>query len=645
MKSISSFLGGILFLLLFNLQSLSAQNVYDNDPMQRLPLGMQLSEYAPHLPIGGKVDKSRISPPNWWVGMKNPNLQLMIYDQNISKSTVKINYPGVKVLKVQPGENSNYIFIDLLISPTAKPGKFTISLGDSKTYTYELQAREKSALKNQGLNPADNMYLIMPDRFANGDPSNDRFDDMRSDLLNREKIYFRHGGDIRGIIDHLDYLQDLGFSAIWIMPLLESDQPYESYHGYAPTDHYTIDKRYGSNALYKQLVEKAHAKGIKVIMDIIQNHVGDQHWTIRDIPFKNWINQEWPSLTKSNYRDAVLIDPYASETDRNKLANGWFDSHMPDLNQRNPYLANYLLYSNLWWMEFSGQDGYRIDTYFYPDEGFMINWGKRMQQEYPGYTFFGETWVQSTLAQAQFTAGNKLTNTPRYLPAVTDFQLNYALLEAASGRQGWTDGANRLYLTLSNDFLYQDARRNVTFLDNHDVSRALSVFGGDWRKFHAGLVALLTLRGLPCIYYGTEIGISGSGGSFGEAGRKDFIGGWKEDPVNKFTAAGRQGMEQQTFLLLRNLLRYRKASPALQTGKTRHFIPENGVYVYFRYDDSKRIMMVWNTTNAPIVHNLSRYAEMLKGYSSGQDIILAKPVADLNAISVEPYAIRVIELK
>jgi glycosidase len=274
----------------------------------------------------------------------------------------------------------------------------------------------------------------------------------------------------------------------------------------------------------------------------------------------------------------------------------------------------------------------------------MINWGKRMQQEYPGYNFFAETWVQSTLAQAQFTAGNKLTNTPRYLPAVTDFQLNYALLKAASGRQGWTDGANRLYLTLSNDFLYQDARRNVTFLDNHDVSRALSVFDGDWRKFHAGLVALLTLRGLPCIYYGTEIGISGSGGSFGEAGRRDFLGGWKEDPINKFTAAGRQGMEETTYQLLRKLLNYRKNTPALQMGKTRHFIPEDGVYVYFRYDNTKRVMMLWNTTDKPQDHKLARYAEMLKGYQNGRDVLTEETLA-LDAIRLEPFSVRVIELK
>lgn len=644
MKLFRLLAGTLLCFWLMGHSLLMAQTIYDNDPMQRLPIGMQLSEYQQHLPTGDKVDKARICPPNWWVGMKNTNLQVMIYDQNIHKCSVKIKYPGVKVLKVHAAENPNYLFIDLQISPSAKPGQMLISLCDAqKTYPYELRARERSPLRNQALSPADNMYLIMPDRFANGDPSNDSYKDMSSDLVNRDKIYFRHGGDIQGIIDRLDYLQDLGITAIWVMPVLESDQPYESYHGYAPTDHYVVDKRYGSNELYKLLVEKAHAKGIKVVMDIIHNHVGDRHWTIRDIPFKDWINQEWPTYTKSNYRDAVWIDPYVSEADRRRLANGWFDSHMPDLNQRNPFLANFLLYSNLWWMEYSGQDAFRIDTYFYPEQDFMINWGKRMQEEYPGFTSFAETWVQSTLSQAQFTAGNRLTEGQRFLPSVTDFQLNYALLEAAAGRQGWTDGANRLYLTLSNDFLYQDARRNVTFLDNHDVSRFLSVLNNDWQKYHAGLTALLTIRGLPCLYYGTEIGITGAGGSFGEAGRKDFLGGWKEDKLNKFTSAGRQGMEEITYQLLRKLLHYRKSTPALQTGKTRHFIPEDGVYVYFRYDDAKRVMMLWNTTDKAQEHKLERYAEMLKGYRTGRDVIKEEAV-NLNAIRIEPFSVRVIEL-
>lgn len=644
MKLFRSLQSGLMCLLVFCCFRMFAQNIYDNDPMQRLPIGMQLSEYRQHLPTGGKVDKAQICPPNWWVGMKNPNLQLMIYDQNIHKCSVKIKYPGVKVLKVHAAESPNYLFIDLQISPSAKPGTLKISLCDAqKSYNYELRARERNSTRNQGLSPSDNMYLIMPDRFANGDPGNDSFKDMQSALVNRDKIYFRHGGDIQGIIDHLDYLQELGITAIWVMPLTESDQPYESYHGYAPTDHYNIDKRFGSNELYKELVSKAHAKGIKVVMDIIHNHVGDQHWTIRDIPFKDWINQDWATYTKSNYRDAVWIDPYVSDADRKRLATGWFDSHMPDLNQRNPFLANYLLYNNLWWMEYSGQDAFRIDTYFYPEQEFMVNWGKRVQEEYPGFTFFAETWVQSTLSQAQFTAGNRLTDTQRFLPSVTDFQLNYALLESANGRQGWTDGANRLYLTLSNDFLYQDARRNVTFLDNHDVSRFLTVVNNDWRKFYAGLTALLTVRGLPCLYYGTEIGIAGAGGSFGEAGRKDFLGGWKEDKVNKFTAAGRNEKEQTTYELLHKLLHYRKNTPALQTGKTRHFIPEDGVYVYFRYDDAKRVMVIWNTNEQAVNHPLVRYAEMLKGYQKGQDVLKGQSV-ELNAIAVEPFSLRVIEL-
>jgi neopullulanase len=630
----------------FVLATATAQNgIYDNDPFQRMPLGMKKPDYYKRSTAGGTVEKARICPSNWWTGMKNPRLQLMIYDQNIKNCSFSLVYPGVKVVKIHQAENPNYLFIDLWISPQTQPGKMKIQLcGGKKTYEYELLARDRRPGVRQGLSPADNMYLIMPDRFANGDPSNDSKPGMQQTGINRDKIFFRHGGDLQGVIDRLDYIKDLGATAIWLNPVLECDEPYESYHGYATTDHYQIDARFGSNALYKEFVEKAHAKGLKVVMDIVHNHTGDQHWIVKDLPFDNWINQHWNEFTPSNYRDAVWIDPYVSEADRKKLTDGWFDNHMPDWNQRNPFVANYLLYNNIWWMEYSGQDAYRIDTYFYPEQDFMVQWGKRIQEEYPGFTFFGETWVQGLASQAQYTQGSIAAKTPRYLPGVTDFQVHFALQEAMVGRQGWTDGVNRLYITLANDFMYANPLRNVLFLDNHDTNRLLSMLNGNQTQYQSALAAMLCIRGLPCIYYGTEIGMSGAGGGFGEGGRKDFPGGWTEDKENKFSAQGRNAAEEAQFQYLRKLLNYRKNTPALHSGKTRHFIPDNGVYVFFRYNDKQRILVIWNTSDKDLEHSTSRYAEMLSGYTSAKDVVSGETLSGLGTLKVGANGIRVLEL-
>lgn len=625
------------------------KNIYNDDPMQKLPLGMEESEYRKRLPRGGRVDQARIEPPNWWVGMRNPNLQLLIYDDNISAGEVAVAYPGVTMKRVTRVANPNYIFVDLVIGPGTKPGNMTIAVtgeGLNKTYDYELQERLPAEGRLQGLASDDLIYLIMPDRFANGDPDNDSFADMKQTGTNRDKVFFRHGGDLQGVIDHLDYLQDLGVTAIWLNPVLENDQPYESYHGYAITDHYRIDKRLGTNALYKTLVEECHQRDIKVVMDVIHNHVGDEHWFIRDIPTTDWIHQETEVLRKSNFRETVLLDPHAAQADVEQLSDGWFDAHMPDLNQKNPFLANYLIQNAIWWNEFSGHDAYRIDTYFYPDADFMANWGKRLQEEYDNFFFFGETWVHGYSVQAQFTAGSAIrggVNTA--LPAVTDFQLYYAIQQILAGQEGWTEGTSRIYYTLAHDFLYEDASRNVIFVDNHDLSRYFSVVNENLEDYKMGLAFLLTTRGIPMLYYGTEMLLTGSGGGFGEGGRKDFPGGWADDYFDKFREVNRTSAEQEAFAFVRTLANYRKSSDALTRGKLIHFIPQNGCYVYFRQGVDATVMVVLNAGAQPVNLETARFSEVLDGFTLAENVLNGQVVNDLSTLDVPARTTLVLELK
>ena len=411
----------------------------------------------------------------------------------------------------------------------------------------------------------------MPDRFANGDYSNDSFDDMLQSGINRGKMFFRHGGDLQGIIDHLDYLKELGVTALWLNPVLENDQPYASYHGYAITDHYNIDRRFGDNELYKTFVEKCHEKGIKVIMDIIFNHCGHEHWLIKDLPAEDWVHQ-WPEFTRSNFRASVINDPYASKTDTKKLLEGWFDYSMPDLNQQNERLANYLIQNTIWWVEYSGQDAYRIDTWFFPDQDFLSRWAKRMQQEFPRLGMYGETWAQMMSVQASFAEDSGLTDEYNsHLPGITDFQLNFAIEEALTQKQSWTGGAARLYYTLAQDYLYEDPLRNVIFLDNHDKSRFFSTIGEDIDKYKSGMAFLLTMRGIPSIYYGTELLFAAISDPDGKV-RQDFPGGWKEDKINKFNVSGRTAAEKDAFEYVKKLANYRKNTPALDG-----LVPGDGV--------------------------------------------------------------------
>jgi glycosidase len=591
-----------------------------------------------------------VEPMFWWTGMKNPKLQLLVHGQNIGSLTASLNYAGVKLVETHKVENPNYLFVDLEIAANAKAGKFPITFsenGKQKTvYTYELRNRDASASRIQGVTDKDLIYFLMPDRFSNGDKTNDKVKGLAEQSLNRDSIYARHGGDIQGVINHFDYLKELGITTIWMTPEIENDMKHASYHGYAATDHYKIDPRYGTNESYKAYVEKAHTAGLKVIKDIVHNHMGTGHWFFKDMPMKDWVNQ-WPSFTQTSYRDEPVMDPHASAADRKKQLDGWFVGTMPDFNERNPYVQNYITQNHIWWIEYAGIDGLRLDTYAYNDPAYMADWAMKLQAEFPHLSIFGETLVNSVPSQAFFTEGNTVNRgMDTHLPGITDNVLKGAVYEALNGKPGWTDGVFRLYNTLSQDFLYKDPTRNLIFWDNHDMSRFFSVINEDMNKYKSGMALLLTLRGIPQLYYGTEILMKNFSNPDGLV-RLDFPGGWPGDKANKFTAAGRTPAENDAFNFVKKLANYRKNSTALQTGKMIQYVPEDGMYVYFRVSPDaagKTVMVILNGDDKTKTLNTARFAEQIKNTASLLNIVSGEKLNTTTTINVPAKTTLVLEL-
>lgn len=557
-----------------------------------------LLTFFPLVSIWPQLD--HIQPPFWWTGMDNSQVQLLLHGSEIGELEATISGSEAKIVEVHRVENPNYLFLDIEIPATTKAGEFEILLkgkGKSIRSPYELKERVKKDDRTgiRGLGPEDFIYLIMPDRFANGEPSNDnpKMNEMR---LNRSEMFHRHGGDLQGVTERLDYMEDLGVTAIWLNPVVTNDQPDESYHGYAATDHYDVDPRFGGMKEYMRFVEEAHKRDIKVVVDVIHNHMGNEHWLFKDLPEKSWVHQ-WEEFTRTSYRAPTIFDPYASDYDKNIMLNGWFDHHMPDLDQSNELLANYLIQNNIWWIEYAQVDAFRMDTYAYSDPGFLEKWGKAILAEYPDFGIFGETWVHGAPVQAYFHGANKVdSGFDSNLPGLTDFQLYYAINEALEGKFGWTEGVSRIYYTLAKDYLYEDATRNVLFLDNHDLSRFYSMVKEDIKKYKMGISFLMTMRGIPCMYYGTEILMKNYADPDGKV-REDFPGGWEGDTINKFDASGRTVQENEAFDFVRDLANYRKENSVLHTGKLTHFIPNQGTYTYFRQNEEKTLMISMNTTD------------------------------------------------
>ena len=597
-------------------------------------------------------DSLAIFPTHWWVGMKNTKLQLLIHAPGIGSGIPKVilNYAGVSFSKLSKFKNPDYIAIDLNIGASAKAGSCKIRIENSVAagrynISYELKNknREDGRSRIKGINAANFMYLIMPDRFSNGDASNDKVAGYRDQTLNRNETFHRHGGDLKGVQNHLGYLQDLGVTAVWLNPVIENDMPDRTEHGYAFTNHYQVDKRLGGNDAYRALTEAIHGKGMKIIQDAVYNHVGKEHHLFRNLPDSNWFHW-WPQYTNTTYKDQTLMDPYASAIDRKKMSDGWFVPSMPDLDQKNPFVANFLIQHAIWSTEQFGIDGWRIDTYAYNDLEFMNRCNKALTDEFPKIYMFGETWVHGVPNQSFFAKNKYDIPFKSNLPGVTDFQLNlYGIIPALTQDFGWTDGVNRMYLTASNDFIYANPLNNVIFLDNHDVSRFYSVVGEDFRKLKMGIAWLLTYRGIPQLYYGTEVLMKNYANPDGLV-RLDFPGGWEGDDKNKFTAAGRSGQENEIFDYTKALANFRKSSSSIKSGRMMQYVPEEGVYVYFRYDNQQTVMCIMNTNDREMTIEGSRFEERTKKFSKGKDVISNSEMDIKGKITIGARELKVLEL-
>ena len=588
----------------------------------------------------------RVEPPSWWVGMKDPSLQLMVYGKEISAYNVTTQYPGLSISTVVKTENPNYLFVNLNIGESCKPGTVVLVFTKGKEkITFQYPLLQKSPEKPKGFNTSDVIYLIMPDRFSDGDLSNDNVAGMYEGT-DRTDPNGRHGGDLKGISVHLPYIKDLGVTGIWLNPFLENNQKHTSYHGYAITNFYKVDPRYGSNDEFRQLVADAHADGLKVMMDMIFNHCGSEHWMMKDLPCSDWVHQ-FSTFTRTNYRASTIIDPYAADCDREIMEKGWFDISMPDLNQSNPLVENYLTQNSLWWIGFSNIDGIRMDTYPFPEKNMMSRWAKRVTDEYPGFFIVGEVWYQYESFVSYWSLGKK--NTDGYesnLPSVMDFPFTFATHRAFLEPQGDVSGISLLYNVLAQDFLYPDPFRNVIFLDNHDLTRYYTQIGKRPDVYRMAMAFLLTTRGIPQIYYGTEILTEGDKRMGDGYIRTDFPGGWPGDARDCFTTAGMTDTEKDAFLFTKKLLNWRKDKEVIHTGKLKQFIPENDLYVYSRYNDDEAVVVVLNNREKePATITRARYGEVMKGYTSGYDVISGENIPDLNSFTIAPKTAMIIELK
>ncbi len=594
-------------------------------------------------------DVQRVEPTFWWVGMKNPKLQLLVHGENISQYQAEITFPGVTLRQVIQVESPNYLFLDLIIGPETQPGTFSINFKNKNKvrfrHQYQLKAREAGSSDREGIDGADAIYLITPDRFVNGDPSNDNVEGMK-ERADRQNPDGRHGGDIQGIMDRLDYIKDMGFNAVWLNPLLENNMPEYSYHGYSTTDYYRIDARFGSNEQYRLLAETAQDKGIGLIMDMIANHCGSEHWWMTDLPTSDWINFEG-RFVQTNHQKSTVQDPYVSDTDRRRFVDGWFVETMPDLNQRNPLVANYLIQNSIWWIEYAHLTGIRQDTYPYPDMHFMTEWTCRIRDEYPNFYIVGEEWNGNPAIVAYWQQGKKNPNGyTSCLPGLMDFPLQEALSKGLTGNEKvWGQGWIKTYEMLANDFQYADPFSMVVFPDNHDMDRFYTQLGEDLDLFKLGLAYTLTMRGIPQIYYGTEVlMVNREGGGHGII-RSDFPGGWTQDNLDVVTEAGLSEDQVEAKNFVKKLLTWRKDARAVHHGRILHYLPSDGIYVYFRIHENSTVMVVLNKNDQDTELILDRFAQGLQNKTRATDIISNKMFDLATSITVTARSPLILELK
>ena len=605
---------------------------------------------------------TRVEPLSWWTGMKMP-LQLLVQGENISEYDVTIEGgKGVSVVKINKADSPNCVFVDVKIAANAQPGTYYIVFskdGQSFKYPYEIAAREAGSAERTSFTTADMIYLIMPDRFANGDTTNDSTDDT-DDKYARNELFGRHGGDIQGIIDHLDYISDLGATAIWCTPLLEDNQPEHSYHGYACTDYYHIDSRFGTNDLFKEYVNKAHEKDIKIIMDIVPNHAGSAHWWMKDTPFKDWYHV-FDTYTGSNIAFSTNMDPNASKKDLYIQESGWFDRSMVDMNLDNPYVLRYFQQWAIWWIEWSGLDGFRVDTYPYNEKDPMSEWCAAVMNEYPNFNIVGECWTASIPQLAYWQGGN--ANKDGFnsnLKSVMDFPLHDALRAGLNEDWGgWGQGMVRVYDILSHDFLYHDLSNMMIFPGNHDTDRLGDALRKNPARVKIAMAMMATMRGYPQIFAGDELMFTSCDLSMGHGGlRVDFPGGWPGDEMDLFSAEGRakatkntdgltvpKGQAADLFNYVSHLFQWRKTKEVIHNGKTMHFITRDNTYGYFRYNDTDVVFVYVN--NSPEAKNVpwTYYSEISEGLKGGVNVVTGEPCDVSDATVVPSQSILIVEYK
>lgn len=590
----------------------------------------------------------KAEPPFWYANMHNPELQIMFYGKEIAQYTVTVSN-NVPITAITKTGNPNYIFVTIN-TKNIPASDINFSFKDKNktafTHKYTLRERKKDSSLRKGFDSSDMVYLIMPDRFANGNPANDNTANT-SEKADRSKDGGRHGGDIEGITKNLDYLQSLGVTTLWNTPLCEDNHERGSYHGYAQTDVYNIDPRYGSNDDYLDLSAALHQRKMKLVLDYVTNHWGSEHWMLKDLPAYDWIHQ-FPGFAQSNYRMTTQFDPNASDIDRKFCVDGWFVKSMPDLNQSNPTLLTYLIQNAIWWIEYADLDGFRVDTYSYCDKAGISKWTKAITDEYPYFNIVGEVWMHDQAQMAYWQKDSKvgaIENYNSYLPSVMDFTLHDALGTAFNEDNGtWDKGIIKVYENFVNDFLYPNPNSILVFAENHDTQRFNQTYP-DFRKYAMAMTIVATVRGIPQLYYGSEIGMAGNKDKGDGDIRHDFPGGWTGDANNAFTANGRNESQKQYFDYTARLFNWRKDKAVIHNGKTTQYLPEDNVYVYFRYNDTQTVMVVINNNSEVRTLKTSRFAESIKSFTSGTDVISGKIVSLNGGLTIEPKSSFILELK
>ena len=585
----------------------------------------------------------RIEPPFWWEGFKNTSLQLLIYGKNISNLDFKIKSDIVDLVSVEKAENPNYIFLNLEVNDKGISGDFDIDYGEN-SIKYNINKKELDSENHFGFSSSDVLCLITPDRFINGDYTNDNHPDMLEKATRGP--WGRHGGDLKGINDNLNYLIDLGYTAIWLNPILENNMIKSSYHGYSTTDYYKVDPRFGSNEEFKNLTKKADKMGVKMVMDIIPNHSGSEHWFVKDPPFSNWLNFN-NSYSQTTHRRQTVQDIHASEYDKKHFSDGWFVETMPDLNQKNKFMSTYLIQNAIWWIEYSGIKGYRVDTYPYSDKNFMSDWTYEIMNEYPNFNIVGEEWSDTPIITSYWQAGK--TNHDgyiSYLPSLMDFPLQISFSEALNDEITWGKGFVKPYRTIAYDFLYGDPYNLVVFPDNHDMTRFLTQVDNDLNLFKMGLVFYTTVRGIPQFYYGTEVLMNSNDNPRShDVIRSEFPGGWKDHKVSALTGMGLTSDQIEFQNFFKRLLNWRKNNKVIHEGKFIHFTPKEQVeiYSYFRILGDKIVWTIFNRKEETQTIKLEKYQEVLKGKSKGYDVINDKTI-DLSNLKISPKSALIIEI-